>query len=154
MVHRQIACASETSLLARKSWAPGALFAKNLPSRDKLCFDLIFKLRSFQRTLHKSCNRTETWVISSISVISWVGFFQTCSPFSKLLLDLSVTQDCGIPYETENPFKRVKRVIYVHDSRDGLIWAQRFSVIWIFLDGQNSFTIHVPFTFGRSWLAG
>ena len=39
----------------------------------------------------------------------------------SVLLDLSVTQDCGIPYETENPFKRVKRVIYVHDSRDGLI---------------------------------
>lgn len=38
----------------------------------------------------------------------------------KEVLGSSVTEDCGIPYETENPFKRVKRVIYVHDSRDGL----------------------------------
>ena len=24
--------------------------------------------------------------------------------------ELSITEDCGIPYDTENPFKRVKRV--------------------------------------------
>ena len=54
--------------------------------------------------------------------------------------ELRITGDCAIPYETENPFKRVKRVgssdlaacngavsgmhirqvVYIHDSRDGL----------------------------------
>ena len=54
--------------------------------------------------------------------------------------ELSIAGDCAIPYETENPFKRVKRVgcpdrsacngtvsnmhtrqvVYIHDSRDGL----------------------------------
>ncbi|CAE7298255.1 SCYL2 [Symbiodinium natans] len=39
---------------------------------------------------------------------------------AKEVLGSSITEDCGIPYDTENPFKRVKRVEYIHDSRDGL----------------------------------
>ncbi|CAJ1343332.1 unnamed protein product [Effrenium voratum] len=38
----------------------------------------------------------------------------------KEVLGASVNTDCGVPYETENPYKRVKRPIYIHDSRDGL----------------------------------
>mmetsp|Transcript_16035 Transcript_16035/g.30231 ORF Transcript_16035/g.30231 Transcript_16035/m.30231 type:complete len:268 (+) Transcript_16035:107-910(+) len=38
----------------------------------------------------------------------------------KEVLGSSITADCGVPYDTENPFKRVKRVEYIHDSRDGL----------------------------------
>eukprot|EP00439_Symbiodinium_sp_Y106_P046360 s1978_g5.t3 len=38
----------------------------------------------------------------------------------KEVLGSEITGDCAIPYETENPFKRVKRVVYIHDSRDGL----------------------------------
>lgn len=38
----------------------------------------------------------------------------------KEVLGADIAGDCAIPYETENPFKRVKRVVYIHDSRDGL----------------------------------
>ncbi|CAE7209729.1 unnamed protein product [Symbiodinium sp. CCMP2592] len=38
----------------------------------------------------------------------------------KEVLGSEITGDCAVPYETENPFKRVKRVVYIHDSRDGL----------------------------------
>lgn len=51
------------------------------------------------------------------------------APFMAVPAQLSVTEDCGIPYETENPFKRVKRVIYIHDSRDGLSETQALSVL-------------------------